>query len=205
MFKRDQEKKTKARTVDSSEYDLAKADSKDCEFCNGQGMRLVYLPWYRGDPIVTSKTGERFLGRVAAYCRCPLGMFMRDHAKPDEQRRTPWVEDICRGKSRWLLDDPTESKVLSRESNDPVSAESFRIFRRRLAASFRDRDRQLPDALLCPRCRQPMGGGRGGMPFTCFRSCGRKRTDVCTALPGLSGTDGGWRRWKTLAMRTRPP
>lgn len=24
---------------------------------------------------------------------------------------------------------------------------------------------------VCPHCSQPMGGGRGGMPWTCFRGC----------------------------------
>lgn len=199
MFKRDQEKKTNARTVDSSEHDLAKARSQDCPYCHGGGSRTVFHPAYRGEAIGVTQDGRRFVARVSAHCRCTLGVFMRDHAKPADRRFIPWIEDICTGRSSWLLDDPTESRIVGAEPNDPATAESFQIFRRRLAASFRDRDRQSPEAPLCPRCRQPMGGGRGGMPFTCFRSCGRKELTsappcpVCQ-VPMEDGGDGKpWR------------
>ena len=42
-------------------------------------------------------------------------------------------------------------------------------------AAIEELDRLLPSTKpqtpRCPKCHQPMGGGRGGMPWTCFRQC----------------------------------
>ena len=36
----------------ATDLDLARADSRDCPFCNGEGMRTVFAPGYDGDAIV---------------------------------------------------------------------------------------------------------------------------------------------------------
>ncbi len=117
--------KTPGSSLDA-ERESAREESRNCEFCAGNGLVTVYHPTRQ----VT-----------AAHCRCAIGAWMRARTEPRLQARIPWVEDICSGRSRWLLEDPNESPVLY-----PVSP-------------------------CCSHCSQPMGGGRGGVGWKCYRGC----------------------------------
>ena len=93
-----------------SERVAAELASRDCPFCRGQGLVTVYHPQFVGNPIEAAKDGRRYSAMTAAHCRCALGVWIRDRLPPEIQARIPRVEDICRGRSSWLLESPLEKE-----------------------------------------------------------------------------------------------
>jgi hypothetical protein len=108
----------------TSDLDIARADSRDCTFCNGDGMRAVFAPGYNGDAIVRDREDRAYGARVVATCLCPLGRFIRAKMPDDVRCRTPEVDLIAQGRSLWLLDDPTEEPVV--DSSAPADDASWR-------------------------------------------------------------------------------
>lgn len=112
---------------------LAELESRDCPFCSGQGIRTVYHPHFTGNSIGIDAEGRRTAMTVAAHCRCSLGVFFRDNCSEDVRRRIPRVEDICQGRSLWLLEAPNADDLCEYwfpgvDPDSPVDAESFRKF-----------------------------------------------------------------------------
>src|SRR5208283_1078958 len=134
-------KETKA-SITTTERDAAALASADCPDCGGAGVVAIFHPQYRGDSVDVTQDGRRFTTTAAAHCHCPLGRWLRDHLPSEIQRRIPRVEDILARQSKWLLEPP-------------------------------DYVPRKPDLTghLCPSCSNPMQGGRGGLPWTCFRAC----------------------------------
>lgn len=92
-----------------------RARSRDCPYCEGQGLAVVYSPTYRGHPLerVRPASGPTTLGHlvpamVNASCLCPLGRWMRTRLKPEDLARTPDYADVLAGRSRWRARDPRE-------------------------------------------------------------------------------------------------
>ena len=108
--------KPKSKPVDTSAMDIARANSKDCEYCNGEGMVTVYAPNYDGSPFAITASGIKYASRVVAHCLCPLGKFIRAATKEDVRRRIPEVSSIVDRESRWLLKDPTGDNPISTSS-----------------------------------------------------------------------------------------
>lgn len=147
----------------------AEQASRDCPYCCGQGIVTVYHPRYSGHPIEVTQDGRRYTAIAAAHCRCEYGVWIRDHLPPEIQARAPRVDDICRGRSDWLLVSPLEDREYP---DGPITAESFDWLRGRIKSGRMLRMSAVdPDSPLCPRCGKPMGGGTGGLPWTCFRAC----------------------------------
>jgi hypothetical protein len=86
--------------------EAAQAASRDCPFCEGEGMIPVYHPAFTGASVGITKDGQPYVASTTAHCRCELGIWIRDRNLPEIQARIPWVEDICRGRSKWLLESP---------------------------------------------------------------------------------------------------
>lgn len=99
------------------EYERVKRESRDCRYCGGAGMLIVFHPGHQGDRVgyTTSITEDgivvrkAFAAEVAAHCCCPFGVWMRDRIDDETRLRIPTVKDILEGRSRWLLDDPNET------------------------------------------------------------------------------------------------
>ncbi len=110
----------------SAERDSAFRASQDCPYCQGHGMVSVYHPTFTGNAVNVTQDGRPYPASMAAHCRCDLGVWMRDHNPPEIQARTPWVQDILLGRSRWLLIAPGEREIYP---DRPVNANDFqRIF-----------------------------------------------------------------------------
>lgn len=95
------------------ELEKVKRESRECQLCGGNGITTAYAPQYTGNPIAIDRDGNRFTARVSAHCRCTYGRWMRDRVDAETQAKIPTVEDILTGRSRWLLDDPTETEEFS--------------------------------------------------------------------------------------------
>ena len=135
----------KAKASDApvdEERERAVTASHDCAICGGEGLVTVYHPTFAGDPIGVTGDGRRYPTIMGAHCRCEFGSGCEAATRPRLQARIPWVEDIMCRRSRWLLEPP---------SNIPLNH---------------------PDGPDCPRCTQPMHGGRGGLPWECYGFCG---------------------------------
>jgi hypothetical protein len=117
---------------ETEDRERAIAASRDCVFCDGKGFVTVYHPTFTGDSIAVTQDGRQYPTTAAAHCRCELGVWMRDRTPGDMQRRIPRVEDICRGRSRWLLVPPHEREP--EYPDRPVDAASFRAFWRGVQA-----------------------------------------------------------------------
>lgn len=98
--------------------------SRDCPFCEGNGMVPVYHPRFAADSIGTATDGRRYPTTIAAHCRCDIGNWIRERVPPELQARIPRIEDICLGRSRWLLipPGPEEDMVFP---DRPVTREDF--------------------------------------------------------------------------------
>ena len=129
-----------AKSADTTALDIARADSRDCQFCNGDGMRTVFAPGYNGDAIVRDREDHAYVARVVATCRCSLGRFIRSRMPDDVRRRTPEIDMIAQGRSLWLLDDPVEP-AWDLGVDDPTSPtsiaspEAFQAFWRKVRVS----------------------------------------------------------------------
>jgi len=102
-----------AKSADASEHDLAALGSRDCPHCGGNGMVSVYAPQHNGTGLCRQFDETPFVTVVGAHCRCSLGRWTRERNKQDILQRVPWVQDILDGRSRWMLEDPTEDSVTS--------------------------------------------------------------------------------------------
>jgi hypothetical protein len=98
-----------------SELSRLEMECRGCKHCGGNGLVVVFHPKWSGGRIgmrqELNAAGEwadaSFPAEVAAHCSCAVGRWHRDRTDPKTQRRIPWVEDIERGRSRWLLDPPS--------------------------------------------------------------------------------------------------
>lgn len=97
-----------AKSADTAEHDLAVLESKDCPQCGGNGMVPVYAPQHNGTGLCRQFDETPFATVVGAHCRCNLGQWIRSRNKRDIWERVPKVQDILDGRSRWMLEDPTE-------------------------------------------------------------------------------------------------
>jgi hypothetical protein len=111
-------------------YKIATADSKDCEFCHGQGVATVYASGYNRSPLLRDHDGRPYVARTMAHCHCPLGRFLRMASKEDVRRATPEVANILDGYSTWSLDDPTEEAL--DDPSRPVTKKDFTSLRRKI-------------------------------------------------------------------------
>lgn len=121
------------KSVDTSVIDAARSDSRDCPFCDGEGMITVYAPLYKGEVFVVTPDGRKYVARTTAHCRCRLGRYMRAQTKEEIRRSIPDVEDIATGRSRWLVVSPIEKPLV--DSSSPVDEASWRKWWRRVRVS----------------------------------------------------------------------
>jgi hypothetical protein len=157
-------KKEQEQIQARSAMDQAQFASRDCEHCVGYGMVTVYHHRYQGSPLNQSRETKRlYAATTAAHCRCPLGQFIRDRCPPELAQRIPWVEAILQGRSDWVLDIP-ETYEFPCNWIDAIPPKEF------------------PGGPECPACRNPMMGGSGGMPWTCFRGCSKELVDKLQLL-----------------------
>ena len=70
--------------------------SRDCPFCQGNGMVTVYHPRFANDTVGMASDGRRYPTAIAAHCRCDAGNWIRERVPPELQARIPRIEDICR-------------------------------------------------------------------------------------------------------------
>lgn len=122
-----------AKPVDTTALDMARADSRDCPFCDGEGMITVYAPGYTGCEIAMTRDSIPYVARTTGHCICKLGRYMRSQTKEDIRKRIPDIDDVAQGRSRWLTVDPTEKPCPN--ADDPVDEASFRKWWRRIRVS----------------------------------------------------------------------
>ena len=123
----------KSKTADAqanTDRESATKASDACPFCNRQGVVTVYHPTFSGNSVEVTKEGRQYAATTAAHCRCELGAWIRDHSLPEVQARVPRVEDICRGRSTWLLIPPGERD--QPDSAKPVDRAAFAAFWRKV-------------------------------------------------------------------------
>jgi len=123
---------SKTEAEATAERERALTASKDCPFCDGKGLVTVYHPTFTGDSVAVTQDGRAYPATAAAHCRCELGVWMRDRTPGDTQRWIPRIEDICLGRSNWLLIPPNEREPV--DPDRPVDAASFRAFWRGVQA-----------------------------------------------------------------------
>jgi hypothetical protein len=104
--------------------------SRDCPFCEGNGMVTVYHPRFAADSVGNSQDGRRYATAIAAHCRCDAGNWIRERVPPELQARIPRVEDICLGRSRWLLIPPGPEHDLSFPDRPPTREDFSRLVKR---------------------------------------------------------------------------
>jgi hypothetical protein len=97
---------TSASFNDQRELSEVKRLCGGCPFCAGSGIITVYHPTFKSGSIGITRDGRRYATAVAAHCRCDAGNWYRERVPPELQARIPRVEDICLGRSRWLLIPP---------------------------------------------------------------------------------------------------
>jgi hypothetical protein len=92
---------------------------------------------------------------VAAHCRCAAGNWIRERIPPELQARIPRVEDICQGRSRWLLIPPGgENSMIFPDR--PVTREDFLRLVKRPPRAHRPTPAHV-EAALRPRSKTPSG------------------------------------------------
>ena len=109
---------------DQRERSEVERASRDCPFCEGHGMVTVYHPRFGSDSPDQSQEARRYPTAIAAHCRCAAGKWIRERVPPEIQARIPRVEDICLGRSRWLLI-PRGSERDLMIPDRPVTREDF--------------------------------------------------------------------------------
>jgi len=112
------------RSADTSEHDLVALESRECSYCGGCGMVSVYAPQHDGTGLYRRGDDTPFPTVVGAHCCCNLGRWMRDRNKLDIRQRVPWIQDILNGKSRWMLENPTEEG----ENRERSARSNLRVF-----------------------------------------------------------------------------
>jgi hypothetical protein len=105
--------------------------SRDCPFCAGHGMVSVYHPSLKSSSVGTTSDGRRFPATISAHCRCTAGCWIRERIPPELRARIPRVEDICLGRSRWLLIPPGAAHDTVFPDR-PVTREDFARLTKRL-------------------------------------------------------------------------
>lgn len=102
----------------AGDRETARAASRKCPRCSGEGWTTAFHPRYDGRQVltveITDPDGElrrvSTPGRVSAHCDCAMGRWMRSQTDGELARRIPDVVDVLAGRSRWLLEDPTGDK-----------------------------------------------------------------------------------------------
>ncbi len=140
--------------------------SRDCPFCEGNGMVTVYHPTFTDDPVGQAADGRRYPTAIAAHCRCDAGNWIRERVPPELQARIPRVEDICLGRSRWLLI-PRGAEHDMIFPDRPATHDDFvRLVKRpprparQTAAQIAAALRQRPAAKIASREASPVAGSR---------------------------------------------
>ncbi len=118
--------KNSSKSNDASDHDLAEMESRDCAYCGGSGMALVYAPQHDGTGLYRRGDETPFPTVICAYCCCSLGRWTRNQNKQDIYHPVPLVQNILDGNSRWMLENPTEDSV--ENPNERVTADDFLRF-----------------------------------------------------------------------------
>lgn len=120
--------------------DAARAKSRNCPYCSGEGMTEVFDPDYTGMRVVERDAihrGElkriRFAMVTAAHCACPMGEWLRNRTDDDLRSRIPNMLDVLAGRGRWLAHDPTWTDI------EPVPGLSAREMMRRAVVNVGNR------------------------------------------------------------------
>ncbi len=128
-----------AENLDDFTLDGAKAASRNCERCKGEGLAPIFNPRYSGDTIeieIDPWHGKRqVLMRANAFCVCPAGRkvaILNQQTSKDVFLRTPDLHDVIAGKyHNWVADDPTY------DPNQTFDIESLPEAVKRLAKAMR--------------------------------------------------------------------
>ena len=130
-------------------------------------MVTVYHPRFTADPIGTARDGRRYVTAIAAHCRCDAGNWFRERIPPELQARIPRVEDICLGRSRWLLIPPGPEHAII-YTDRPVTREDFAGLLKRPPRPHKQTHAQVEAALRQrqqpSRQRQPSTGAAEILP-----------------------------------------
>jgi hypothetical protein len=102
--------RSKPTVAGAADREEAARQSRDCPYCGGEGMTVVYHPRYDGEPVVEATIGgetRKIASRPAAHCVCALGRWMRSKTKPEVLRRVFDLVEVLEGRfPPWLAEDP---------------------------------------------------------------------------------------------------
>ncbi len=94
--------------------DGARALSRNCHFCHGEGLATIFNPRYTGSAVgyVFDRQGNRkpVCMRTTAYCLCAAGrkIMILHQANKDSRPMMHDIHDVIAGKYHsWVVDDPT--------------------------------------------------------------------------------------------------
>ncbi len=127
--------------------------SRDCPFCGGNGMVTVYHPRFEAESVGQARDGRRFATTIAAHCRCDAGKWIRERIPHELQARIPRVEDICLGRSLWLLIPPGHENNLIFPDR-PVTRDDFANLLKRPPRAQKQTPAQV-EAALRQRAKKP--------------------------------------------------
>ena len=102
----------------TADRERAQAESRQCSICAGYGLVPVYHPRFSGSNLSTTKDGRIYTATVAAHCRCAMGTWIRDRWADADNARTPRVEDILAGRSKWLFEPLEEVRTPARQERE---------------------------------------------------------------------------------------
>jgi len=93
----------------------AKAASRGCEYCSGEGLATIFRTGYDGAAYKIDHDADgverRVVMRTSAYCVCLAGRWVMDAHRKDSLevfKRIPDLQDVLTKGSSWWVDDPTE-------------------------------------------------------------------------------------------------
>ncbi len=92
----------------------AENDSRDCPYCFGAGLAMIYHPGYNGSRVLDYRKADGSIQQIpaiaAAYCVCPMGDWTRYHQDKtchDVFRRMPELHDVLQRRISWVAKDPS--------------------------------------------------------------------------------------------------
>ena len=94
--------------------DEARAKSRGCPYCSGEGTCQVFDPGFDGRRVVLRDVAMRgelkramYAMVIGAHCICPMGEWVRSKSERDILDRIPDLADVLAGRSRYQAQDPT--------------------------------------------------------------------------------------------------